>query len=177
MWKKKVWKKPSIIARYSLLQSCVLLNKLFIMFNFCIGMENTSSELVNEGKKGPKFQWTLEEDDNLVECLLELASDVKWKAGNGFKAGFIVKLEELMEKKLPECGIKASPHIESRYKILRRKYRAIWPPLHLLQDWVRGSWENNESIQWTIENRRTIYIRNNRLRLFHCRWSASILYT
>ena len=88
-------------------------------------MENTSSELVNEGKKGPKFQWTLEEDDNLVECLLELASDVKWKAGNGFKAGFIVKLEELMEKKLPECGIKASPHIESRYKILGRKYWAI----------------------------------------------------
>ena len=91
------------------------------MFNFCIGMENTSSEPINEGKKGPKFQWTPEEDDNLVECLLELARDVKWKADNGFKPGFTDKLQELMEKKLPGCGIKASPHIESRYKILRRK--------------------------------------------------------
>ena len=52
---------------------------------------------------------------------MELAGNVKWKADNGFKPGFTVKLEELMEKKLPGCGIKASPHIESRYKILRRK--------------------------------------------------------
>ena len=48
-----------------------------------------------------------------------------WLADNGFKPGFIVKLEELMEKKLPKCCIKASPNIESRYKILRRKYQAI----------------------------------------------------
>ena len=95
------------------------------MFNFYIGMENTSSESVNEGKKGPKFQWTPKEDNNLVECLLEVLGDVKWKADNGFKPGFIVKLEELMEKKLSGCGIKESPHIESRYKILGRKYWAI----------------------------------------------------
>ena len=65
------------------------------MFNFCKDMENTSSESVNEGNKGTKFQWTLEEDDKLVECLLELAGDVKWKADNGFKLGFTTKLEEL----------------------------------------------------------------------------------
>ena len=90
------------------------------MFNFCIDMENTSSEPINEGKKGTKFQWTPEEDDKLVKCLLELASDVKWKANNGFKPGFIAKLKELMEKKLSGCGIKASPHIKSRYKTLRK---------------------------------------------------------
>ncbi|XP_075664965.1 uncharacterized protein LOC142634546 [Castanea sativa] len=88
-------------------------------------MENTYSEPVNEGKRGTKFQWTAEEDDKLVECLLELAGDVKWKAENGFKPGFTAKLEELLEKKLLGCGIKASPHIESRYKILRKQYRAI----------------------------------------------------
>ena len=43
----------------------------------------------------PKFQWTLEEDDKLVECLLELAGDVKWKEDNGFKPDFTSKLEEL----------------------------------------------------------------------------------
>ena len=41
-------------------------------------MENTYSELVNEGKKGTKFQWTTEEDDKLVKCLLELAGDVRF---------------------------------------------------------------------------------------------------
>ena len=43
----------------------------------------------------PKFQWILEEDDKLVECLLELAGDVKWKEDNGFKPDFTGKLEEL----------------------------------------------------------------------------------
>ncbi|KAM3708278.1 hypothetical protein ACB098_02G086300 [Castanea mollissima] len=121
-------------------------------------MENTYSEPVNEGKRGTKFQWTAEEDDKLVECLLELAGDVKWKAENGFKAGFTAKLEELLEKKLPGCGIKASPHIESRYKTLRKQYRAIADMLgpnasgfgwndnekmvvvekQIFEDWVKG---------------------------------------
>ena len=65
------------------------------MFNFCKDMENTSSESVSEGNKGTKFQWTLEEDDKLVECLLELAGDVKWKEDHGFKPDFTGKLEEL----------------------------------------------------------------------------------
>ncbi|KAL4616023.1 hypothetical protein ACB092_07G169300 [Castanea dentata] len=109
-------------------------------------MENTYSEPVNEGKRGTKFQWTAEEDDKLVECLLELA------------AGFTAKLEELLEKKLPRCGIKASPHIESRYKTLRKQYRAIADMLgpnasgfgwndnekmvvvekQIFEDWVKG---------------------------------------
>ena len=44
---------------------------------------------------------------------------------NSFKHGFTLKLAELMEKKLPRYGIKVSPQIESRYKTLRRQYRAI----------------------------------------------------
>ena len=55
-------------------------------------MENTNSEPVNEGKKGTKFQWTAEEDDKLVDYLLELTGDVKWKVDNGFKPGFTDKL-------------------------------------------------------------------------------------
>ena len=62
------------------------------MFNFCVDMENTNSEPINKGKKGTKFQSTTEEDDKLVECLLELTGDVKWKAENGFKPRFIDKL-------------------------------------------------------------------------------------
>ena len=55
-------------------------------------MENTNSEPINKGKKGTKFQSTTEEDDKLVECLLELTGDVKWKVDNGFKPGFTDKL-------------------------------------------------------------------------------------
>ncbi|KAM3688939.1 hypothetical protein ACJW31_09G008700 [Castanea mollissima] len=107
-------------------------------------MENTYSEPVNKGKRGTKFQWTAEEDDKLVECLLELVGDVKWKAENGFEAGFTAKLEELLEKKLPGCGIKANPHIESRYKTLRKQYRAI---VDMLGPNASGfGWNDNEKM-------------------------------
>ncbi|KAL4604293.1 hypothetical protein ACB092_10G182900 [Castanea dentata] len=107
-------------------------------------MENTYSEPVNEGKRGTKFQWTAEEDDKLVECLLELAGDVKWKAENGFKPSFTAKLEELLEKKLLGCGIKASLHIESRYKTLRKQYQAI---VDMLGPNASGfGWNDNEKM-------------------------------
>ncbi|KAK9985593.1 hypothetical protein SO802_030544 [Lithocarpus litseifolius] len=97
-------------------------------------------------------------DNSGAQELDELAGDVKWKAGNGFKPGFTANLEELMEKKLLGCGIKASPHIESRCKTLRKQYRAIVDMLgsnasgfdwndnekmvvvekQILEDWVKG---------------------------------------
>ena len=75
--------------------------------------------------KETKFLWTSKEDDKLVLCLLELVSNVQWNTYNSFKPGFTLKLEELMEKKLSRYGIKVSPQKESRYKTLRRQYRAI----------------------------------------------------
>ena len=76
-------------------------------------------------RKELNFNGQLKKMISWFECLLELIGDVKWKADHGFKPGFTAKLEELMEKKLPGCGIRTSPHIESRYKTLRRQYRAI----------------------------------------------------
>jgi hypothetical protein len=40
-------------------------------------MANKSSESANRGKKGIKHQWTPQEDEKLVECLLDLA--VMWE--------------------------------------------------------------------------------------------------
>ena len=36
-----------------------------------------------------------------------------------------MQLEKWMEEKLPGCGLKSSPHIESRVKHLKRQYNAI----------------------------------------------------
>ncbi|TXG63780.1 hypothetical protein EZV62_010774 [Acer yangbiense] len=48
-----------------------------------------------------------------------------WKADCGFKNGYLAQLETMMEAKLPNCGLKASPHIESRVKTLKAKYCAL----------------------------------------------------
>lgn len=37
----------------------------------------------------------------------------------------MVRLEELVAKAVPGCGLKASPHIDSRLKTLVGKFRAI----------------------------------------------------
>ncbi|KAK9274486.1 hypothetical protein L1049_021734 [Liquidambar formosana] len=48
-----------------------------------------------------------------------------WKCDTGFKSGYLVKLEHMLEAKTPGCGLKASPHIESRVKTLKKQAIAI----------------------------------------------------
>ncbi|KAI9078722.1 hypothetical protein K1719_039309 [Acacia pycnantha] len=47
-------------------------------------------------------------------------------ADNGFKAGFANALQSMMEQKLPGCGIKATPHITSRIKTLKRLWQMAY---------------------------------------------------
>ncbi|KAK0590106.1 hypothetical protein LWI29_022765 [Acer saccharum] len=72
-----------------------------------------------------KHFWTIAEDAILVESLQELNQNTMWKAYCGFKNGYLAQLETMMEAKLPNCGLKASPHIESRVKTLKAKYCAL----------------------------------------------------
>ena len=68
------------------------------------------------GRGQNKHYWTMQQDDALVESLLELSQNAMWRADCGFKNGYLLQLEAMMEAKLPGCGIKSSPHIESRVK-------------------------------------------------------------
>ncbi|GAB4854688.1 hypothetical protein Ancab_023270 [Ancistrocladus abbreviatus] len=69
--------------------------------------------------------WTLDEVRTLVECLHELSTDPTWKAENDFKNGYLVRLEEMLHQKCPNCGLKAYPHIDSKLRDLKKKYDAI----------------------------------------------------
>ncbi|XP_042472175.1 uncharacterized protein LOC122054810 [Zingiber officinale] len=48
-----------------------------------------------------------------------------WKSENGFRTGYLVHLEKLMAAKLPSSSLNDTPHIESRYKLLKRQFHAI----------------------------------------------------
>ncbi|CAN6708654.1 unnamed protein product [Malus baccata var. baccata] len=80
---------------------------------------------VKRGRGQHKHYWTTTEDTILVESLLELHGDPTWRADTGFKNGYLGKIEVMMEAKLPRCGLKASPHIESRIKTLKATYFAL----------------------------------------------------
>ncbi|KAI9128553.1 hypothetical protein K1719_000036 [Acacia pycnantha] len=47
-------------------------------------------------------------------------------ADNGFKSGFANALQLMMEEKLPECGIKACPHITSSIKTLKKLWQMAY---------------------------------------------------
>ncbi|KAG6486771.1 hypothetical protein ZIOFF_055351 [Zingiber officinale] len=73
-------------------------------------------------------------DAALVDCLVELSKDSAWKSKNGFRTGYLVHLEKLMAAKLSSSSLKATPHIESRYKLLKRQFYAIIEMLNHIVD-------------------------------------------
>ncbi|XP_074303744.1 uncharacterized protein LOC141638226 [Silene latifolia] len=77
------------------------------------------------GRGKNKRFWTKEEDNALVAALSDLNADPHWKCENGFRNGYMVRLEEIISKAIPGCGLKALPHIDSRLKTLVTKFRAI----------------------------------------------------
>uniref|UniRef100_A0A803KM48 Myb/SANT-like domain-containing protein n=1 Tax=Chenopodium quinoa TaxID=63459 RepID=A0A803KM48_CHEQI len=79
----------------------------------------------NRGRGTNKRFWTFEEDTVLIKYLHELSLDPKWKSESGFKSGYMNKLEEMIKSVLPNCGLKADPHIESRIKHWTEKYSAM----------------------------------------------------
>ncbi|XP_074299992.1 uncharacterized protein LOC141631191 [Silene latifolia] len=71
-------------------------------------------------------RWSSVEDQALVSAMQDLLVLGGWKADNGqFKNGAYSKIETLLEEKLPGCGKRAKPHIESRVKTLRKQFDAI----------------------------------------------------
>ncbi|XP_061374181.1 uncharacterized protein LOC133316449 [Gastrolobium bilobum] len=49
-----------------------------------------------------------------------------WRGENGFKQGFSNAIEKMMHLKIPDCSLKAIPHITSRVKLLKKQYNAIY---------------------------------------------------
>ncbi|KAH6823450.1 hypothetical protein C2S53_014658 [Perilla frutescens var. hirtella] len=78
--------------------------------------------------KGANHVWTIEEDEKLVESMVELKRSGNWdgEGGSGLKKNYQKELERILQDKLPGHGLKEKPHIESRYKLLKKQYYAIY---------------------------------------------------
>ena len=61
----------------------------------------------------------------MVESLLELVHNGRWKADNSsFRPGYQQELKKKLEEKIPGRGLKTK-NIDSHFKLLKRKYNAI----------------------------------------------------
>ncbi|KAK3125880.1 hypothetical protein QOZ80_7BG0610900 [Eleusine coracana subsp. coracana] len=89
-------------------------------------MNHSGSSRIIRGRGRNKRMWTADEDEELVKALCEVSADPRYKVeGGGFKNCYSQGIEKILAQKLPGRGIKASPHVDSRLKVLKRKYYAI----------------------------------------------------
>ena len=88
--------------------------------------QSEGSAKVVRGRGRNKRKWTMDEDEELVRALCEVSTDPRFRAeGGGFKNCYTQGIESLLAQRLPGRGIKASPHVDSRLKVLKRKFHAI----------------------------------------------------
>ncbi|KAJ9693416.1 hypothetical protein PVL29_012264 [Vitis rotundifolia] len=101
-------------------------------------MDSTSSGQIRERGRNKRV-WTPNKDEKLVECLVELCVSGKVKCDNGFKPRAFLQVEKMLEEKLPNNGLKVSPHIELCVKTLKKQFNAI---MDMLTHGSGFSWDN-----------------------------------
>ena len=90
------------------------------------GMNHTQSPRIVRGRGRNKRKWTAEEDEELVKALCQVSADPRYKVeGGGFKNCYSQGIQSILAQKLPGHGIKASPHVDSRLKVMKQKYYSI----------------------------------------------------
>ena len=72
-----------------------------------------------------KLKWTPIKDIKLVEALVEYHHEKEANLENKFKPGYLKILEGKISTKLPNAGLRAKPHIESRMRTLKREFQII----------------------------------------------------
>ncbi|MBA0620699.1 hypothetical protein Godav_006391 [Gossypium davidsonii] len=61
--------------------------------------------------------------------MVELHNVRTFKANTGFKAGYLNKLERMLEKVLPHAMLKVKPNLESRIRILKKDWAIVYDML------------------------------------------------
>ncbi|XP_057773450.1 uncharacterized protein LOC131003052 [Salvia miltiorrhiza] len=69
--------------------------------------------------------WSVREEEVLIVALKELVA-LGWKSDNGFRAGYLSKLEEAMKKEFPTTDLKGMPHINSKVTTWKKTYSSLW---------------------------------------------------
>ncbi|MFQ6636950.1 hypothetical protein Gotur_012584 [Gossypium turneri] len=99
----------------------------------------SQSSVSSQDSRGTKKKWVPEEDAALVACMVNLHNVGTFNADTGFKAGYLNKLEKMLEKVLPNAMLKAKPNLESRIGTLKRDWSIVYDML---------SGKNNSSFGW-----------------------------
>ena len=124
----------------------------FLIINAtCTGMDmGDSSQATQKEKKSNRRIWTKEEEEALLSVLEDIvASGGRLDCGS-FKSGTFKTMEVRLAQILPNCGLKANPHIESKVKNWKRDYGVIFDMRN-----TSGFGWNNEKHCIEVDNEET----------------------
>ena len=68
--------------------------------------------------------WTVREEEILAACLIDLVAR-GWKSDNGFRAGYLGRIEDVIRKEFPNTDIKGQPHVTSKLTAWKKSYTSL----------------------------------------------------
>ncbi|CAH9139590.1 unnamed protein product [Cuscuta epithymum] len=82
-------------------------------------------------EKATRRKWTIQEDQTLIACMVELYSGGTHNGKKGgFEAGYLSVLAKMMSEKLPHSHLDDKPHIESRIRTLKQVWQEFYDLLN-----------------------------------------------
>ncbi|KAG6434108.1 hypothetical protein SASPL_105730 [Salvia splendens] len=74
-------------------------------------------------RKGDRSRriWFFREEEILAATLLDLVAH-GWKSDNGFRTGYLIKIEESLRAEFPNCDLRGTPHITSKIGAWKKSY-------------------------------------------------------
>ncbi|KAM5546410.1 hypothetical protein ABKV19_002496, partial [Rosa sericea] len=88
------------------------------------GDENTE-----QGKS--RYVWTSFEEESLLNVLDGIIAGGQRRDTGSFKSGTLLKIENALNLLCPNSNLKASPHIESKLKELKKDYSIIYDMMNM----------------------------------------------
>ncbi|XP_057774299.1 uncharacterized protein LOC130996641 [Salvia miltiorrhiza] len=86
------------------------------------GMQDSSGRINKTNTT--RRAWSSREEEVLLAALKELVAE-GWKSDNGFRAGYLKKLEESIKKIIPTTDLKGMPHINSKITTWKKDYNSL----------------------------------------------------
>ncbi|TXG69377.1 hypothetical protein EZV62_004312 [Acer yangbiense] len=84
------------------------------------------SQTNEQDKRACRRIWTKEEEETLLSIINEIVANGGRADYGSFKAGNLKIIESHLANILPNCGLKASPHIESKVKTWKKDYGVVY---------------------------------------------------
>ncbi|XP_073148832.1 uncharacterized protein [Henckelia pumila] len=94
--------------------------------------------------------WSAQEEEVLIQSMKEVVTK-GWRSENGFRAGYLILLENAMKTAIPGTSLRGNPHINSKVHVWKKTYSSLvtllsksgvgWNDVEKMIDATEETWE------------------------------------